>query len=595
MLNRLRTGSQQQLQQAACIPDGVTHRFDSVDADSAVQKTTQRQVVTLEFAFQAIEVTRKTPAGGPLSSPLDKLVPKGGTYGYDVIAHVGCETFLRGRKLEDVARELPRKIPFSSLYDLQHKFLYYFGHLHRQSAGQLRTYFQQRGGSSWLIDGTIEPDTPMYFGVYDSHDDILLDAWKIPSEHADVITPCLQEAATQFGLPTEVVHDLSDAMHAACNRALDKVPQRVCHFHFLRDIGEDLLSKIQTRLRDRVRQLKLQPRLKEQRRGQTEWFREHIEQPQVLSKVLQSGLHEVPSETLGREVLLACHQWILDYAHDGHRQGFPFDPYLLYLHRRIVRASTAIDRLLSDEAVRRQTPQVLTNFAQLLRQYLADPQVIHATQQYEAAFNVFSRLRTELRLTAQDDNPLRGRYPLDENEVTCLRRSLAALRDEYRQQAREGTDDDWLRACYRTVVEHLDRYWDYLFPSAGTDGRNRTTNALESCWGASKRRCRQRHGRKKLTRDFHSLPADFMLVGNLENPIYVQIVLGEMSTLPAKLAEAGHIAGPWTHWRSKHHPLKIAHQSRRVVRSENFIDKLMGIYDDVSDSQPDLPPPNRSG
>jgi hypothetical protein len=441
----------------------------------------------------------------------------------------------------------------------------------------LRDHFQQRGGSTWLIDATIEPDTPMYFGVYDSRDDILLDAWKIPSENADVITPCLQEASTRFGQPTDVMHDLSDAMHVACNRALPGTPQRVCHFHFLRDIGEDLFSKIQSRLRDRVRQLKLQPRLKEQRAGQKEWFRGHLEEPHVLSQLLRNELRQTPSETLGREVLLAYHQWILDYAHDGHRQGFPFDPYLLYFHRRIIRASASIERLLSDEVVRRHSPQVLTNFANLLRHYLSDPQVVQATQQYEATFAVFSQLRSELRLTAQGENPLRGRYQLDECEVSNLRVSLIAFRDKYRQQALQETDES-LRRSYDIVVEHLDRYWNFLFPVAGTDGRERTTNGLECCWGASKRRCRQRHGRKKLTRDFQSLPADFMLVGNLEVPVYVQIVLGEFSSLPARLAEAGATAGPWTHWHSQQSPLLIGHLPRQLIRSTNFIDKLIGVY-----------------
>ena len=71
-----------------------------------------------------------------LDSPLCDLVPKGSTYGYDLIAHVGCETFLRGRKLEEVARDLPRTIPFSTLFDLQHKFLFYFGHVHRQGGAR---------------------------------------------------------------------------------------------------------------------------------------------------------------------------------------------------------------------------------------------------------------------------------------------------------------------------------------------------------------------------------------------------------------------------------------------------------------------------
>jgi hypothetical protein len=588
LLNQLRTAYQEQLQ--TTIPAGLVHRFDNIDTDSAVQKTTHRQVITLGFSsFRAVDVRRTTPAGDPVASPLDQVVPKGGTYGYDLIAHVGCQTFLHGRKLEDVAQELPRRIPFSSLYDVQQKFLFYFGHLHRQSAGRLRDYFEQRGGSSWLIDATIEPDTPMYFGVYDSQDDILLNAWKIPSENVDFIRPCLQEAVTQFGCPKEVMHDLSDAMHAACNKALENVPQRVCHFHLLRDIGEDLLSTIHARLRDRARQLKLHARLKEQRKGQTEWLRQHLEERRVLSEVLHSGLQGVPSLTLGREILLAFHQWILDFPHDGHRQGFPFDPYLLYFHRRVVRASALLERLLGDEGVRRQTPQVLTNFAQLLRQYLSDPQVVDAARQFEAAFEVFSRLRSALRLTARGDNPARQRYLLDDSQVAAIRQSVSALREEYRQQALAAADES-LRGPYRIVVEHLDRYWDYLFPSVGTDGRERTTNGLESCWGANKRRCRKRHGRKKLSRDFRSLPADFMLVGNLANPVYVQIVLGEMSFLPTKLAEAGSTAGPWTHWRSQHHPLNIGHLSRRLLRSENFIDKLVAVYDDTPASETASPP-----
>ena len=84
--------------------------------------------------FESVEVHRtEAAAGSPRCSPLPRLVPKGGAYGYDLIAHVGCETFLRGRRLESVAGEFPQ-IPFSSLYDVQHKFLFYFGHLHRQSA-----------------------------------------------------------------------------------------------------------------------------------------------------------------------------------------------------------------------------------------------------------------------------------------------------------------------------------------------------------------------------------------------------------------------------------------------------------------------------
>jgi hypothetical protein len=529
--------------------------------------------------FEAVEVYRSEACvGSPCSSPLARLVPKGGAYGYDLIAYVGCETFLRGRKLESVACELP-PIPFSSLYDMQHKFLFYFGHLHRQSAPVLAERFQRRGGGTWLIDATIEPDTPMYFGVYEAQDNVLLDAYRIPSENADAITPCLKQTATRFGEPRRVLHDLSNAMAAACELAFDKVLHTVCHFHLLRDIGEDLYATPQAGLRDRLGQLKLQSRLKEQRKTQTQWLREHVEHTTVLADVLAGKRGDLSAATAGREVLMAFHQWLLDYPRDGRRQGFPFDPYLLYFHRRVVRASAAMQRLLTDTRVKGRAPQVLKNFASMLRQYLCDASVIEAARQYEAAFTLFQRLRMVLRMTAKADNPLRDQYLLDESETDAMQQSLESFRQECRQRSEEETDEA-SRERHRVVWDHLDRYWGHLFASPDDPCRERTTNSLEGWWSASKRRCRQCHGRKKLTREFRSLPAEFMLVSNLENPEYVELVLdGKLSTLAEKLAQAGRTAGAWTTWRSAQQPLNQGRLPARFIRKDNFLDDLTTIYD----------------
>ncbi|TVS14993.1 MAG: hypothetical protein EA424_17565 [Planctomycetaceae bacterium] len=133
--------------------------------------------MTLELnRFQAVEVHRQqATADSSACVPLAQLVPNGGTYGYDLMAHVGCETFLQGRQLQSIAHEFPQ-IPFSSLYDAQRKFLFYFGHLHRQSASVLSEWFLRHGGSTWLIDATLETGTPMYFGIYEAQDNLLLDA-----------------------------------------------------------------------------------------------------------------------------------------------------------------------------------------------------------------------------------------------------------------------------------------------------------------------------------------------------------------------------------------------------------------------------------
>jgi len=585
LARQLRTHYQTELANTS-LPDDLAHRFDQAGgSDVPVRKTTRRQVVTLELSrFTAVEVHRAAKDEDKtvrLPSGLQALVPKGERYGYDLIAYVGWQTFVHGRTLQDIAAELPqRDIPLSSLYDVQQKFLFYLGHLHRQRAGLLRDYLWQRGERTWLMDSTLEPGTPCFFGIMDAAEGLMLGAWKVATESADLLVPCLKQASAWFGEPQRVLHDLSDAMDSACQQAFDRVEHGVCHFHLVRDIGTELLEQPQAALRELVRQLALQSRLKEQRNGQTDWLREHVEDPTSLARLLRGETVSASAAVLGREVLVAFHQWLLDYASDGRRQGYPFDPYLLYFHRRVVRASVAVERLLGAANVQGQTPLVLKNFAAMLRAYLGNPQVSQAARQYEEAFPLLGRLREALRLSAPGENPLVHRYLLTSEAIAEVRPILAELRQECRQASQTAVEA-WTRQQNQIVVEHLDRYWERLFAKDGLGSPERTTNGLEQRWGTSKRRCRQRHGRKKLTRDFQSLPAEFLLVANLEQPRYVAVVLGgDISELAKHLAEAGTTAGAWTKWRAQQQPLNTARLPKRLLRQENLIDSFVSAYRD---------------
>jgi hypothetical protein len=558
------------------VPDGLCHHFDQpAAAGTLVQKTTSRHVITLGLsAFHAVEVVRTCDHQVLHSPRLAALVPKGGKYGYDLIAHVGIQTFLHGRGLQAVAAELQSlAIPLSSMQDLLMKFLYYLGRLHEQYAAPfLRGWFQQRGRMIWLMDATVEPGTPAYFGILEPESRLCLGAWKIATENTDEMAPCLREAVERFGTPSEVLHDLSHAMAAACETVWgEAVLHRVCHFHLLRDIGEELYAAPQVALRERVRQLKLQPRLKEQRRCQADWLRDHVEEPTELVLLLQGQAADVPADVLGRELLVAFHQWILDYANDGCRQGYPFDPYLLYFHRRVVRASAALERLLREPAVGQRAPQVLKNLSQMLQGYLSDTRVIAAADEFEQAWELFTRLRSVLRLSAQGESPLHDPYLLEVEDGAAVQESLQALLAECREKAEDSPANR-----YQTVLDHLDRYGARLFSE---NSQQRTTNPLEDHWCKTKRRERKRHGRKNLNQDFQYLPAEIMLVPNLENPHYVEPILGDLSQLPAKLAEAAQSAPPWTHWRDRHKPTSTGRLPRRLLRQENLIDKLVVIYD----------------
>ena len=563
-------------------------------ARATVLKTTRRKVVTLQYGvLEAREVIRQTEtADGQTalvhSTRLAELVGSGCSYAYDLIAKVGLESFVHGRRLKDIQRSLQEVtgslwIPTSSLDELRRRFLFHLGQVHRQSASTLREWLQQRGDMTWLIDGTLEPGTSVFFGVMEAHVNILLQSWKIPTENADDMVPCLQEAAQMFGDPCQILHDLNVAMGLACQTALKGVPHYICHFHFASDVGEDLLTGPQQVLVSRLRESHLQVRLREQRKTQTDWLRNGPEERRaslLLQPLLRGDQPSEPwNEALGREVMLAFHFWILDYASDGSRQGFPFDPYPLYLHRRLLQAQKALARLLAVPAVAVRAPKALHNMRILLSDYCGDARVVAAVDHCELAFTEFQRLRAVLRLGAAGQSPMHHGYDLTQDGAQQVRSALDQLCHEYRQRLADSGDDRERKIC-TIILSHVEKYLPQLVPPAGQNPDGfRTTNPLEGSWCGSKRACRQTQGRRKLTRSFNALPSELMLVANLGNPDYVDVVLdGSLDNLPAKFAAAARSGGSYASWRTKNSSLNVGRLPRRLLRQDNLLEVLRDVY-----------------
>ncbi|MCP4274240.1 MAG: hypothetical protein GY781_20150, partial [Gammaproteobacteria bacterium] len=226
LVNELRESVHMQLKTACQLPSRAEYRFESPLEFNGqklfVQKTGNRTVVSLNFSkFKAREVIRERIEDDKrltFHSPrLKSVVPSGARYAYDLITLVGTKSYLENRKLKSIQEEISNRyglpyIPFSSLYDLQRKFLFYLGEVQRQAAPRLKDYFQQRGHNTWLIDGTIEPGTPVFLGVKEAYDGIFLGGAKIPTENDSDIANCLIKVAQFYGVPDETLHDLSERM-----------------------------------------------------------------------------------------------------------------------------------------------------------------------------------------------------------------------------------------------------------------------------------------------------------------------------------------------------------------------------------------------
>jgi hypothetical protein len=599
LVNELRESINMQLKTVSQLPPQAEYTFESSlefkGKKLFVQKTGYRTVVSLNYSkFQAREVIHEGKEDGKTltfhSPKLMSIVPSGARYAYDLIAFVGGKSYLEGRKLKSIQEEISNQyglpyIPFSSLYDLQRKFLFYLGEAHRQAAPRLKNYLQERGNNTWLIDGTIEPGTPVFLGVKEAYEGIFLGGGKIPTENDRDIANCLIEVAKSYGVPDETLHDLSERMFNACEIAFPGKPQRVCHYHLIRDIGKDLYEVPQEMLNKRLKAMKLQHNLKDQRSNQTQWLQREIkekEMPLILKDLLNGKeIDNGWTKGLGREVMLGLHSWMLDYPSDGNRQGFPFDPYHLYFQRRVVIAYDASQRLLSREAAKKNLPKAFFTFSSKLENYLSDPLIVEATELYEKAFDIFEQIRAALRLGAKGSSPMHELYELQSDEQNDVSESLDELKKQFEESKCDCSNPKELK-LYDIVKVHLEKYEPYLFPvrTNGTEKYQivRTTNGLESHWSEGKRTRRQTHGRSKLTRDFHALPPEYMLIPNLNNPRYIEIVLGSLDQLPEKMAEAGKTSGPYMEWYKRQKPMHIGRLPTRLLRRENFIDDLINIF-----------------
>ena len=160
------------------VPAQTSYRFDAredQEGPSEVRKTLRRKVVSFSYGcFQAVEVVREQGQGSHRNSyrsaRLEQIVPSHSRYAYDLIAYVGKRCLCESATLKEVQRELREgpgqlQIAPSSLYEMQQKFLFYLGRLHAAAAPVLKDYLSARPCLRWLVDGTVEPQTPVFFAI----------------------------------------------------------------------------------------------------------------------------------------------------------------------------------------------------------------------------------------------------------------------------------------------------------------------------------------------------------------------------------------------------------------------------------------------
>ena len=511
-----------------------------------VRLTRARIVHSLRYGtFLAVErqgYCPQHPALAPArSGQLARLVAPGCNHAYDVLVRVGMARFLECRQDEQIRDEICGRhgieLGLSTVSYLARKFVAYVQLVHQQSVTALRGAMAVRGGYILHIDGTCEEASRVLLVCMDSLSMQVLESRKIESENHDQVRDVLREVRRDWGRPLAIVHDLRRALITAAGEVFRGVPQFVCHFHLAADVGKDILSPGIDRLRRVLRRTKVRAKLRQlvrslKRFAICEDSGDHIVNV-LLSLRTSKDLREHCTIESAKGVVHALACWILAFAQDGEGYGFPFDLPQLDFYKRIVHVHQMLDAAWPLDGKTRRSP--LRELNQLWRildivvngdESVELRQIVADTKRDR---RVFERFRSALRICPKGGKKRRN----DEGAPSTLnakrhRRELQDLCTSLTRQARRGSTS--AQAC-RIVVQHLEKYWKYLFGHAlrnrgGKIVVPRTNNDEERLFRTVKRQCRRLHGQKNLSHNLEAMPPAVPLVLNLKNREYCDTVYG---------------------------------------------------------------------
>ena len=548
-------------------------------------------MVTLHIGrFQANYTSKHCDACNTVyeSQELASLVAPSCNYGYDVMVNIGNALFteyqdinqIRGRLLEENIIISPNEISY-----LGKKFIAYLTIAHRQSAGKIKELMNTNGGYILHLDGTCHQGRdPFLFSGLDSISDIVLGNIKIPTEKSEHIIPLLEQIKEMFGSPLALVRDMSAAISRAINAVFPKRPDFICHYHFLSDIGGDLLEDDYAIIRKRLKKHGITAKLR--RLGRK--LREQLnDDPDIMDRVTPKMDHPdlLEPESLARLPLVGAFafiQWILDGKNQGGGYGFPFDRVHAVFTQRLDEAYTKIQEFknvyLRDDW---RDNKPLWKLSNALEDVCSDKLLRQAVDTLQVKANVFDQLRDAMRIAPKSGSGGLNSDGGDE-DMDAIKKGV----EQFRQKLTSDPQYPGL-GHYKKMITQIDKYWDKLFAdpilvdspnSKVTIYPQRTNNVMERFFRDFKRGDRKKTGNISISRTLQAMLADTPLVRNLKNSEYLKILLDGCQSLEERFSriESQEVRDELA--KAKNSPEKIPAKIKKLIAQPKLLEIIARLF-----------------
>ena len=517
---------------------------------------------------------------------LSRLAPSGCTFGFDVVIFAGKALFCQQRRTQEIVEQLrSRNVRISAreVGYLAKKFVIYLALAHRQSAPRLKEVMRDQGGYILHLDGTCEGGGPMLMSSLDWISEILLGNLKVPSEKTQEIIPLLEQIKSRYGVPLASVHDMGAGILAAVKKVFPGTLDFICHFHFLRDVGKDLLEQDYDAIRTRLRQHAFTEKLLYQARQLKAIL---DQQPGLAQSFCQSvQADSVPAEHSEPFPLLCAYsliQWVLEGKTHGDGYGFPFDRPQVELAKRLRIAAKELESI-KDIHLRGQWRDNIPLFklSCALKKVSTDEALEKMIAAIDVKIQVFDQLRHAMRI-AQAGGSAGLNSGSDPLPMGPIQKAVRAFRKSITSRSDYQSTSHW-----KTLIDQLDKYWEKLFadPIAlqTPNGRlliqpQRTNNIMERFFRDFRRGARQRSGHNSISKFLQTMIADTPLVRNLENPQYLKILLQGKLTLEECFAQIDADTVRKEMQAAQIWPDRVPRNIRKLIAAPVFPNALCGLF-----------------
>ncbi len=554
-----------------------------------VQKTRPRKVTTLhvgKFYAREIILVCSQCSCKHHSDQLCNLVPPGANFGYDVLVYVGKALYIRHRCEEEVVAELAEKniqISPRGVSSLGHKFIVYLAIAHDQCSSDITEAMRLKGGYIFHLDATCEGLAPILMSSLDSISQIVLGNVKLPAEDEKHIAPFLQRMKKRFGIPVALVHDMGRGILKAVAKVFPNVPDFVCHFHFLRDIGKDLLGDPYDIIRTRLSKHQISSKL----RSRAKQLKQAIDRSPELIDLLEVGIDEdnlLPTASLDSLTGLNVYtliRWTLEGKSEGNGYGFPFDRPHLTSAKRIHQLHAHILVLKKSHRQPQDTKPVIQLHSDL-KKIIKDKVLWTAVEELEKRILVFERLRKAMRIAHPS-----GRYGLNDEGCRIDIRTIEYRVKKFRTWLTSRKDYPQNRDAQKMIAQ-IDKYWEKLFADPIHVQTalgpiqiqpQRTNNILEQFFRSFKRGNRRKTGNKSCSRMLRTMLAETPLVKNLQNRDYMKILLKQKTNLAEVFAEIEIETLREELRKSKLSPDKISLKIKRLIAMPNYPERIVKMIE----------------